>query len=289
MPTMPHLLRRSAPIGLFAWALIASAQFCGGCTGASRPPTEPFENFTIKTKNNPPATIAGWYLPAKADAKGTIFLCHPYHLGKRNMVWWDWLRDRGWNLVMFDFRCFGESSRAWPYVSTLGYYENWDVRAAVDFAESKHAARPFVVFGISMGGAIGLKAAGEDKRISAVFAGSPYRNAWEAAQIRVAQLPYAAALRPLLNRMMSMYQAVDIPAAVTQRDDLRIWIMTRENDWFPPEHQRSILNASKSPASLKRLIVVPGAGHEGFWGKADGDGDGYLLKFLDACAAAPRK
>jgi pimeloyl-ACP methyl ester carboxylesterase len=284
----------------------------------ARAPAGPYEHFRVKTDNIPQAEIDGWYLPAK-NPKGTVFLLHGYNNNKEFMVGWEWIRDReGWDVVMIDFRQHGASSHSF-HPSTIGYYEIWDVKAAVDWADRRRLARPFVIYGRSMGAATGLRWASMDRRISGVLAVSPFKNA-ELATRQIADygLRLAAADKlslspsarvlvgeltsghlasfldrdaPLLEGPRKMLREVDIPAALRKRDDLRVWIMAGENDAFPPADQREILDASASPASLKRLVIAPGVNHHTVWTfKGAGDlpsHDQYVREFLAASVGGP--
>ncbi|HEY7117027.1 MAG TPA: alpha/beta fold hydrolase [Tepidisphaeraceae bacterium] len=271
---------RSIVLVLLALGLVAPAAL-------ARPPKGPYESFRIKTDNVPQAEIAGWVLPAQGHARGTMFLLHGWNNNKELVVGWEWVRDReNWNVVMFDFREHGESSRS-AHLSSLGYYEIWDVKAVVDYAEKKSLARPYVIYGRSLGASTGLRWASMDRRIDGVFAVSPFKNAYlasqqlPAAKLHIGSLPSPFALHNGFKRML---EEVDIPKAVAARDDLRIWILVGENDCFPVEDQRAILAASPSPPGIKRLVVAAGCNHHNVWtwkGSANGPGhDDYLRQFL---------
>jgi pimeloyl-ACP methyl ester carboxylesterase len=258
----------------------------------ARPPTGPYESFRVRTDNVPQAEIAGWVLPAAGRAKGTVFFLHGYNNSKEIMVGWEWLRDReNWNVVMIDFREHGESTKT-AHLSSLGYYEIWDVKAAVDHAESRGLAKPYVIFGRSLGAATGLRWASMDPRISGVFAVSPFKNAYLASKELPASklhMEFLPSPFTLSRGYRQMLEAVDIPAAVARRNDLRIWIMSGEFDSFTPDEQHAILDASASPASMKRLVVAPGCNHRNVWTfKGDASHpshDQYLREFLAACRA----
>jgi pimeloyl-ACP methyl ester carboxylesterase len=262
-------------------------------TGAGRPDA-PFESFTVKTTNIPQADIAGWFLPA-TSAKGTVILLHGYNNNKAYMVdWANWIRrDEKWNCVLIDFREHGQSTRT-KHLCSLGYHEIWDVKAAVDYAESKGLARPYVIFGRSLGAAVGLRWAAMDERISGVFAVSPYKNAYLASeQITQTKLKISFLPSPFLAHpgFKAMLKEVDIVAAAQKRDDLRLWIMTGEWDCFTPGDQREILKASPAPASLKRLEIARGR-HHGDVCFSKGDAltpshDQYLRQFLAASSGQP--
>ena len=154
--------------------------------------------------------------------------------------------------------------------ATLGYDEIWDMKAVVDWAEAQGLARPYVCVGASMGAAISLRFAGFDKRISAVFAESPYRTALDGAtQWKLRGLPLGVLANVDFGRHRWMLEEVDIRRAVAMRDDLRIYLLAGESDFFPIAQQREIISASRSPESSKHFVVVKGAGHANFLGKPE--------------------
>src|SRR5206468_2696540 len=81
-----------------------------------------------------------------------------------------------------------------------------------------------------------------------------------------------------------MLQQVDIPAAVTKRDDLMIWLTCGDHDWFPKEDQESILTASRSSPNLKKLFVLPDSGHAQDWKDSQAN-DARIKAFLKMCAS----
>ena len=234
----------------------------------ARGPTGPYESFRARTDNVPQAEISGWVLPAAGRAKGTVFVLHGWRGSKEAVVGWEWLRDReAWNVVMIDLREHGESTHtAGP--STLGYHEIWDVKAAVDHAERRDLRRPYVIYGVSLGASVGLRWASMDRRIEGVFAVSPFKNAYLATRQTTADvlgldfLPSPFALHSGLRKML---EAVDLPHAVRNRDDLRIWILVGGRDCFPESDQLEILAASAPPAHFKRIVVAPQRDHRNVW------------------------
>ena len=117
--------------------------------------------------------LKGWYIPAEGTARGTIIYCHGLNRTRIEM-----LPDAvfghslGYNGLLFDFRHQGGSGGA---ITTLGYQERLDVLGAVRYAlEQEQAARPVVVWGVSMGAAAALMAAAESPDISAVISDSSF-------------------------------------------------------------------------------------------------------------------
>jgi alpha-beta hydrolase superfamily lysophospholipase len=117
------------------------------------PPDLECEPVTITSDSG--AEIAGWHLPA--DGKGgVIVLAHSIRGSRLSLV----NRARvfhgaGYSVVLIDLGAHGESSG--DYI-TFGHLEQHDVRAAVDFAKSRHPGEPVAVDGSSLGGAAALLA-----------------------------------------------------------------------------------------------------------------------------------
>ena len=83
---------------------------------------------------------------------------------------YSWIAEQEhFNVVRFDFREHGQSSHS-LHVPTLGYYEIYDLKAVIDWAEANHLEKPYLCYGHSMGAAISLRWAGEDRRIGGVLA-----------------------------------------------------------------------------------------------------------------------
>jgi len=247
--------------------------------------------FTVATDNDPSAQISAWLLPAPGRAKGTIFFCHGFRNQKGLLVPYEWIRDQlGWNMILFDFQGHGDSPQApGQHICTLGYYEQWDLKAVIDWAEENHLEKPYVCFGVSMGAAISLRWAGQDPRISGVLAFSPYKTGWDAMHQFHFHKKEMGILPSLIihGGMKRMMQDVDIPAAVAQRDNLRIWITVGDHDWFPVDDERAILSASPAPPRLKRLEILPDSGHAQNW-KWTGN-DPFITDFLSKTEASPKR
>lgn len=257
---------RTLPATLLVLALAASSR-------AATPPPPDAQPFRIPTDNIPQAEIAGVIFPAKGKANGTLFFCHGYGGRKEDHFGWEWIRkELSWNLVFFDFREHGESTQT-SHLCTFGYHEIWDVKAVIDYAQSRKLAEPYAIFGSSLGASTGLRWACQDARIKAVIAVSPFRDALRASE-QYLQARYDVPVTPFRfhRGFAAMLREVDLPAAVKARDDLRLTIMVGQHDYFTPADARAIYDACPSPARLKRLYVIPGGGHGCFWawkGNAD--------------------
>ena len=112
--------------------------------------------------------IAGWYIPAAdgSDASApTVILVHGFTSDKSGDLPYAIGLHEHFNLVAFDER---NSGRSGGTQTTAGVLEQNDVRAMVDWVERVKRPDHVGLFGVSMGAAAALAAAGHDPRIEAV-------------------------------------------------------------------------------------------------------------------------
>ncbi len=117
--------------------------------------------------------LSGWFL-ASEQARGAVILCHGYPANRVEVLpWAKWLHEAGFHVLLFDFRAMGNSEGK---LSTIGYEEVNDLLGASDYLHSRPEMdeRKAGVFGLSMGGAVALMAAAQDKRLSAVVTHGAY-------------------------------------------------------------------------------------------------------------------
>lgn len=125
-------------------------------------------------------SLAGWYLSAQQNgcvSNGqTLVFAHGYsqnrqepHLPALSLA--SRLVHAGFDVLMFDFRNAGESSKA---LTTIGLREQQDLLGAIDFAEKRKPEHTLGLVGFSMGAATSLMVGGTDERIRAIVADSPF-------------------------------------------------------------------------------------------------------------------
>jgi uncharacterized protein len=140
----------------------------------SDPPASPqavgldFEEVSFQASDG--IKLSGWYIPMK-DSWRTIIICS----GVNGSIDSDvevlpWLHTAGFNVLMFDWRAHGRSAGS---IVSLGYYERYDLIAAVEFVKAKGAGK-IGVLGFSMGGSIALTVAASMPAIDAVVADSAF-------------------------------------------------------------------------------------------------------------------
>lgn len=130
-------------------------------------------------------SLAGWYMSAERETghscKKTLIFSHGYsqnrqepHLPALSLA--AQLVKEGYDVLMFDFRNAGESSDA---LTTIGLREQQDLLGAIDFAKSSRQGHALGLIGFSMGAATSLLVGGEDDRIVAIVADSPFYSLQE--------------------------------------------------------------------------------------------------------------
>jgi len=114
----------------------------------------------------------GWFFPGLRGAP-SIILCHGYESSRGEVLTLESaLQDHQYNVFIFDFAAHGAN----PGISTLGYREADEVRAAVDLLARRTDVDParFGLWGYNLGAYAALREAESDKRIRALVLDSVY-------------------------------------------------------------------------------------------------------------------
>jgi len=211
-------------------------------------------------------SLKGWYVPAADQARGTIVYCHGLNRTRIEMLpMAAFGHQLGYDGLLFDFRHQGSSGGS---ITTLGYRERLDVIGAVHFAlQQRHAARPVIVWGVSMGAAAALMAAAESPDIAAVISDSSFlslgdtvRHHWRLF-FHLPSFPIADEVLYLLAWRGGFWPSdFDLVKAVTRIGDRPILFVALENDRrMPPSIAKELYGHSISPH--KALVILPGQRH----------------------------
>jgi len=114
----------------------------------------------------------GWFFPGFRGAP-TIILCHGYESSRGELLTLESaLQDHQYNVFIFDFAAHGANAG----ISTLGFREVEEVRAAVDLLAARTDVDPtrFGLWGYNLGAYAALREAENDKRIRALVLDSVY-------------------------------------------------------------------------------------------------------------------
>ena len=93
--------------------------------------------------------ISGWWMPRGQKGNPPVVVLHGLGAGKAHMI--DYIlfaQAAGYPVLAIDFRGHGMSEAS---LTSIGYYESWDVEAAMEFVRKRGAGDP-VLWGTSMGG-----------------------------------------------------------------------------------------------------------------------------------------
>jgi pimeloyl-ACP methyl ester carboxylesterase len=214
--------------------------------------------------------LRGWYVPADGPAQGTIVYCHGMNRTRIEMLPMAQLGHQlGYNGLLFDFRHVGSSGGK---ISTLGYQERHDVVGAVNYAlDEEHAARPVVLWGVSLGAASALLAAADSPQVAAVISDSSFLSlehvikhhwklifglpAFPIADEIIYGVAWRGGFRPA---------DFDMEKAVERIGNRPILFVAVQGDRrMLPVYARRLYSLARSP--LKQLLIVPGHRHgEGF-------------------------
>ena len=128
------------------------------------------EDLTITTADG--VKLAAWLIAAAAPGAPVVVVLHGYPANKADLLPIAGALHSRFTVLLVDFRSFGTSEGR---VTTLGFRERADLRAAVDALAQRGHTR-IGVFGYSLGGAVAILGAAEDPRIRAVAAWAPFAD-----------------------------------------------------------------------------------------------------------------
>ena len=228
--------------------------------------------------------LEGWTIPADPDQRWLI-LCHGLGSNRADLL--DiaaGLHHAGFNLLLFDFRGHGSSG---GHVTSFGWTEQRDLEGALAFLgqQPEIAAKPYGVYGISLGASVALMVAARDERIGAVAADSPYTNL-EDTLGRHLTLMYPFPKIPFLWFVLATYRLRFgvWPRDISPEDSAArlhprplLLIQGAKDPRMPVEGAQQMFDGAGNP---KELWVIEGAGHlEGF-SRDPGAYQARLVKFF---------
>jgi fermentation-respiration switch protein FrsA (DUF1100 family) len=156
--------------------------------------------------------LAAWYTPPRKGA--VILLAHGY--GDNRPEWIHaMLAKKGYGVLSWDARAHGESGGE---VSTIGYLEVLDVKAALDFALAQPGVEHVGAWGGSMGAATLIRAAAIFPEIEALFIDSSYASLEEEVNFLV---PYPF-LNPLTKAVAQIKTGIPLDRVSPLNDIHRI-------------------------------------------------------------------
>jgi len=187
--------------------------------------------------------LTAWYTPPKNGI--VILLAHGY--GDNRPEWvYAMLAQEDYGILAWDARAHGESDGE---ISTLGYSEVLDVKAALDFALAQPNVNHIGAWGGSMGAATMIRAAAEFPQIEALVADSSFSSV-DAEVDFLAPYPL---VNPLAKILLSLGLGVNLedssPAALIHRISPRpVYIIQGTGDTMAsPDSALKLYNAASEP------------------------------------------
>jgi pimeloyl-ACP methyl ester carboxylesterase len=223
-----------------------------------RPPLD-LEASNITFASGSGSLIHGWLSPGK-PGQGAVILLHGLRGDRRDMVSRaEFLRARGYSVLLFDFQAHGESrgSRI-----TFGDLESRDVTAAIQYLHHKLPGEQVGVIGVSLGAAA-LVLAAERPAVTAVVLEQMYPTIQQAVAGRARR--YLGPLGPVLAPLLMVQARLEIPAnrlrPIERMGQIGapVLIVNGTRDSYTSiEDARALFAADSDP---KDLWAVEGAGH----------------------------
>lgn len=213
-----------------------------------------FESLTLHTADH--LQISGWYIPSQKKTTQAIILLHGYPADKGDILPSRIFLHTNFNLLFLDFRYFGKSEGAY---STIGKKEIEDVRAAVNFLQSKGMTE-IGLWGFSLGGSVAIMAAAEIPSIGAVVSESAFASLYEMVYdyYRFPILNYPLAELTRLWGLLFLGQDVKTVSPAESLQKLKIPVLlihSRQDSVIAFKHAELLEKAAAKMPNVKTIFV----------------------------------
>ena len=207
--------------------------------------------------------LYGWYVRA-GETDPALALCHGYQRSIEETFGLGYeLRERGFNVLLFDFRGCGHSGGRY---TSIGYHEPQDVLGAITWLRGRtRGTAPIGILGISMGGSVALTAAAMAPEVRAVVTDSAFATLRGAVQVRFARLSFPTlqlhhlTMRTAERMCRGRVDAVRPVDAARQLHDRPVLLIHGTADRIVPyEHALELDAALPGP---HELWTLEGVGH----------------------------
>lgn len=144
--------------------------------------------------------------------------------------------------------------------ATYGFFEKEDLRRVLDALDTA----PIVLFGTSLGAAVALQEASDDLRVRAIVAAETFSDLRTVASER-APFFFTSGIIDRAFRLAEQQGHFDVDSVSPEKAAARLrtpvlLVHGSADSETPPSHSQRVFAALKHS---KRLILVPGAGHNG--------------------------
>lgn len=203
-----------------------------------------FQQLDLVTEDG--IRLSAWYTPPRKGA--VILLAHGY--GDNRPEWVHaLLAKKGYGVLSWDARAHGESDGE---ISTIGYLEVLDVKAALDYVETQPDVNHIGAWGGSMGAATLIRATAQFPQIEALFVDSSFASLNDEFDFLV---PYPV-INPLAKFIAEIQTGirldeVDPMSDIAQISPRPVYIVHSLGDTVaPPDAGGKLFNAANEPRFL---------------------------------------
>jgi fermentation-respiration switch protein FrsA (DUF1100 family) len=204
----------------------------------------PYQSVDLLTDDG--IHLAAWYTPPQNGV--VILLAHGY--GEKRPEWvYELLAKKKFGVLAWDARAHGQSGGE---ISTIGYLEVLDVKAALKYALEQPGVKHVGAWGGSMGAATLIRAAAEFPQIEAVFADSSFTSLDDEVNFLV-PYPFINPLAKFIAQTETGIQldSVDPLADIARISPRPVYIVQGKADAVaPPDAGEKLFNAAHEPRFL---------------------------------------
>jgi len=248
----------------------------------------PYRNVEFSTEDG--VTLKGWWIPATVhghESNRIVVLMHPYDNHKSNLLgvasslWY-----HGCSVFMFDFRSFAANPKT---RQTIGYLEQFDATAAVNYVKNNHYINPhitddddiykrrqIVLMGASMGGAVAILTAYKFKdMVSAIVTDCAFSSLRDICKFRIAiassmwfptgLLDTVVNIMDIGNQFIYGYTVDEVaPSEIVNKQDFDIPLLLLHSECdaaVPFAHSQTLYKRAQS--KIKNLYCVKSGDHCG--------------------------
>ena len=257
--------------------------FFGPMRGCEPPPAEAGLVEIVRLRAVDGTLMEGWYFPARRDPgvrpRGLVVHAHgnAMNLGYQ----WrgaKWLAERGFDVLAFDYRGFGNSSGRPTRATALE-----DVGSAIDWAKTRAASRrlPVVLFGQSIGAALSLEAGAAREDLAAIVLDSPFDSWPGVAASNLASMRWTRGLLSIALDAALFRSGPDLADVAAQVRPPLFIVSGGADRVCPPEMARNL-----SGRAGCQLMEIAEARHVGQRNEAQGQqAHDAIVTFLDGALA----
>jgi uncharacterized protein len=231
-----------------------------------------YQDVELITKDH--LILSAWYTPPKNGA--TILLAHGYNDNRPESLY-AMFAQNDYGVLAWDFRAHGTSEGE---ISSLGYHEQLDVEAALDFALAQVGVEHIGAWGGSMGGTTVLLTASKRTEIEAVVADSAFPSLEDVLRLNM-PIKFVQPLVLFFGEYHTSAQIEDVNA-VDVIDQISPRVVFIIDGWqggaIIMNSPYRLYDAANEP---KEIWVEDGVSHLGMFGNNPKRYEDKVIKFFD--------